>query len=94
MKHKLTLLAALLLAPLAALHAVEVLDLRCDYRANPPGIDAEKPELSWKIDIGDQKSEVRGLRQSAYQVLGVYSAAADESLARAGRPATSRTCCW
>ncbi len=69
MKHRLALFAALLLAPLAALHAAEVRDLRCEYRTNPLGIDAEKPGLSWKIEIRNQKSEVRGLRQSAYQVL-------------------------
>jgi len=55
-------LAALLLAPLAALHAAEVANLRCEYRENPLGIDAVKPRLSWVI-------EVRGQRQTAYQVL-------------------------
>ena len=40
------LLSALLLAPLAALHAAEPTHLRCEYLVNPIGIDAEKPRLS------------------------------------------------
>ncbi|HEY3322860.1 MAG TPA: alpha-L-rhamnosidase N-terminal domain-containing protein [Planctomycetota bacterium] len=75
MKHTLTVLTALLLPSLTALHAVEVRDLRCDYLANPPGIDSEKPRLSWKMELGEQESEIRGLRQSAYQVLVASSEA-------------------
>jgi hypothetical protein len=37
--------AALLLAPLASLHAAEVANLRCEYRENPLGIDVVKPRL-------------------------------------------------
>jgi alpha-L-rhamnosidase len=43
--------------------------LRCEYRENPLGIDAEKPRLSWVIEDGGQKSDLRGQRQTAYQVL-------------------------
>ena len=69
--HKLTFFtrAALLLAPLAALHAAEVKNLRCEYLENPLGIDVAKPRLSWVSEAGSQKSEVRGQRQTAYQVL-------------------------
>lgn len=38
--------------------------LRCEYRANPLGIDAAPPRLSWILDV-----EQRGLRQSAYQIV-------------------------
>ena len=76
-----TLLAALLVVPLLALHAVEVLDLRCECKANPTGIDTGKPGLSWVIQERSQNSESRiqeaaerGLRQSAYQVLVASSA--------------------
>jgi alpha-L-rhamnosidase len=76
MKIFATLFTALLLAPLAALQAVEVLDLRCDYKTNPVGIDAEKPGLSWRIETGNLKLETRdlgektrGIKQTAYQVL-------------------------
>jgi alpha-L-rhamnosidase len=52
--------AALLLAPLAALHAAEVANLRCEYRNNPLGIDVPKPRLSWGIE--DPQSEISNLK--------------------------------
>lgn len=63
------LTAALLFAPLAGLHAVEVRGLRCEYRENPLGVDAVKPRLSWIIEAGEQETEVRGQKQTAYHVL-------------------------
>ena len=75
--NKLTsfIFAALLLAPLAALHAAGLTNLRCEYRENPLGIDVAKPRLSWVI--ADPKSEIsnlesqitRSVAQTAYQVL-------------------------
>ena len=61
-------IAASLLIPLTAIHAVEVQDLRCEVRINPLTIDAAKPGLSWKLETGDLKPE-RGIKQSAYQIL-------------------------
>ena len=58
------LLIAMLLAPLAALHAADIRGLRCEHRDNPLGIDVAKPRLSWVIE-----SARRGERQTAYQVL-------------------------
>ena len=72
-------LAALLLAPLAALHAAAVANLRCEYRENPLGVDTPRPRLSWVIDESEQRSEVRGQRQTAYQVL---VASSEELLAK------------
>ncbi len=59
--------------------------LRCEYRANPLGIDSEKPRLSWTISdlrmaeaqLGSGQSATgnlqsampRGLKQVAYQIL-------------------------
>jgi len=43
--------------------------LRCEYRENPMGIDSRVPRLSWTIEGRGQKSEARGQKQSAYQVL-------------------------
>ena len=37
--------------------------LRCESTANPLGVDASKPRLSWRID-----SEEAGMRQTAYQI--------------------------
>jgi alpha-L-rhamnosidase len=53
-----------LLASIGALHAAEVVDLRCEYRVNPLGIDVLKPRLSWEM-----KSDRRGEVQTAYQIL-------------------------
>ena len=60
-------ISALLLVPLAALHAASLADLRCEYRTDPLGIDVAHPRLSWVIE--DLKSETRGRKQTAYQVL-------------------------
>ena len=49
--------------------AADPTNLRCEYRENPLGIDSLKPRLSWMIEVGDRKSDVRGLKQTAYQVL-------------------------
>jgi alpha-L-rhamnosidase len=38
--------------------------LRCEHRANPVGLDAERPRLSWWME-----SPVRSQRQTAYRVL-------------------------
>ena len=74
------LLAAVgLLSCVPAATAADLTHLRCEYRVNPLGIDAEKPRLSWVI--GDPKSEIsnlksqspRGQKQSAYQVVGASS---------------------
>jgi hypothetical protein len=73
-KNAFLTLAALLLAPLAALQATELTNLRCEYRENPLGIDVEKPRLSWKLETGNLKPE-RGIRQTAYQILVASSEA-------------------
>ena len=38
--------------------------LRCEYLANPLGIDVRNPRLSWILE-----SEARNQRQTAYQIL-------------------------
>ena len=63
------LAATAMLSYLPAARSAEVTSLRCEYRDNPLGIDAAKPRLSWKIEAGDQRSEARGQKQCAYQVL-------------------------
>ena len=40
-------------------------ELRCEYRANPLGIDILQPRLSWQLDAAGR----RGVSQSAYQIL-------------------------
>ena len=41
--------------------------LRCEYRANPQGIDVTEPRLSWILAAAQAKD--RGLRQTAYRIL-------------------------
>ena len=43
-------------------------NLRCEYQVNPLGIDENKPRLSWAL-----KSNTRGQRQTAYQVIASTS---------------------
>jgi len=62
-------IAALLLSPLAGLHAAEVSNLRCEYLSAPLGIDVVKPRLSWVME-----SPLRGEKQTAYRVLVASSA--------------------
>ena len=67
---QLTPLTVLLLAPWAALHATDVVNLRCEYRENPFGIDVVKPRLSWIVEGQSDKAQSgRGIKQTAYQIL-------------------------
>jgi len=67
--------AVTMLSCIASAAAITLRNPRCEYRANPLGIDAPKPRLSWII--GDPESETSSLKsqipraqmQSAYQVL-------------------------
>lgn len=88
---------------------VQVADLRCEHLANPLGIDAIQPRLSWKME--DSAAE-RGQRQKAFQVLVASSSellaknrgdlwdsgkvASDQSVlvAYAGAALDSRQACW
>jgi len=61
------------------LHAeIEPVELRCEYRDNPLGIDAEIPRLQWKLTADKEK---RGIRQTAYQI----QVATSEPLLKSGK---------
>jgi alpha-L-rhamnosidase len=66
-------LAALCLAGLLAARAAALTpaDLRCDYAADPLGVDAATPRLFWKLE-----SRRPGQHQTAYQILAASSAQA------------------
>ena len=68
MKKTLSALAVSLLMPFVTIQAAQVENLRCEFRVNPLSIDATKPGLSWKLEMGNRKPE-RGIRQTAYQIL-------------------------
>src|SRR2546430_15469303 len=54
-----------------------VKNLRCEYQADPVGIDVRKPRLSWQLE-----SSERGVMQTSYEVRGAGS---EEQLAK-GKP--------
>ncbi len=95
-------------ASLGAQAAVTVQDLRCEYAADPLGIDSLQPRLSWVLE-----STERAQSQTAYQVLVASSPeklragqadlwdsgklASDQSIqvVYAGKPLASRQrCAW
>ena len=43
--------------------------LQCDLRTNPQGIDATQPRLNWVLERDGSKTEIRGVKPTAYQVL-------------------------
>lgn len=60
-------LAVLSAAVLAHAASLRPIALRCEYRANPMGIDTPKPRLSWELESIDPKAH--DLRQTAYRIL-------------------------
>ena len=50
---------------------LQPVDLRCEYRKNPLGIDALEPRLSWILRVPDPTA--RGQVQTAYQILAASS---------------------
>lgn len=63
-RHFLLIFLLLLLGAPSIRAEVSVSGLRCEYLANPLGIDARQPRLSWLLE-----SSQRGQVQTAYQVL-------------------------
>ncbi len=60
---------------------IRAINLRTEYRINPLGIDVVAPQLSWEV-VANQKAQIRGLKQTAYQVLVASTSeklAADEA---------------
>src|SRR5208282_3615584 len=56
-------------SPFAAGAGLAVRALRCEWRTEPLGLDVARPRLSWIVEAEHQKSEMRGEKQTAYQVL-------------------------
>jgi len=59
----------LIIALAAYAGELRVIRTTCDYRVNPLGVDAAKPQLIWQLDSAE-----RGQRQTAYQILAASSA--------------------
>ncbi len=52
--------------------SVKGVDLRCEYRTQPLGMDVAKPRLSWRLEA--KNPDAHGQRQTAYQILVASSA--------------------
>lgn len=67
-------------------------DLRCEYRRNPLGIDSLEPRLAWRLEAAPG---ARGITQSAYRILAASTPALLEpgkaDLWDSGRQPGSRT---
>src|SRR5437762_5562505 len=57
--------------------SIRIVDLRCEYKVNPLGIESPAPRLSWRLE-----GSGRGIAQTAYQI----RVAESESALRAGKP--------
>jgi alpha-L-rhamnosidase len=79
MRLLLFLLGVGVLPLFAASATVRVVDLRCEYRRNPLGIDEVQPRLSWRLEA--LNAGARGLKQSAWQII----VASTENAAATGR---------
>lgn len=47
----------------SSIHALSVVNLNCEYKVNPVGIDALQPRLSWQL-----QSDQRGTLQTVYEI--------------------------
>jgi len=65
------MLVASCLPAIAAEGLLRPVNLRCEYRRNPLGIDTLNPRLSWTLESTDPRA--RGQRQRAYQILAASS---------------------
>jgi alpha-L-rhamnosidase len=61
------------LAATAQAAAIRPVELKCEYRSNPAGIDEKTPRLSWRLAA--TVPAARNLKQSAYRVLAASSPA-------------------
>jgi len=98
---------ALLSGSVAVAGKLEPVALRCEYRANPLGVDETQPRLTWRVE-----SDARGAKQSAYQILvasspeslkrntgdlwdsGQTTSSDTVNIAYAGKPLASRQQCF
>src|SRR5215813_6362175 len=57
--------------PPAEASPINLVDLRCEYKVNPLGIDSPAPRLSWRLEGSES-----GIMQTAYQIRVAESEAA------------------
>ncbi|WP_256758936.1 family 78 glycoside hydrolase catalytic domain [Cohnella sp. WQ 127256] len=59
---------------------LNVIDLRCEYKINPIGIDVRHPRISWKLE-----SDERAVMQSAYEIEVAEDASFEKNLWSSGK---------
>ncbi len=107
MKKKIVQILLFLIAVISVEAQVAVTALKCEWLANPVGIDVTVPRLSWQL-----QSEERNVQQTAYQVLvassreklqrdegdiwnsGKVSSTASIHISYNGKPLLSRMACY
>ena len=66
---------------------VKVANLRCEYQANPIGLDEPRPRLSWQLDADG----ARGVRQTAYRIVVSSAPGVDGDLWDSGKIASDQS---
>jgi alpha-L-rhamnosidase len=106
MNSTLSLLAALLLAPLATLHAAsgfQVSGLKTDYRQNPLGLETRHLRFFWRVSEGEQTAWQAQAASSAEKLAadkadlwdtGKHVGAETTQVAYEGKPLASRQRVW
>lgn len=88
--RKMSLLLAAVLAlvvpAVAGAAGLQVVNLRCEYLEDPPGLDVPNPRLSWQL-----ASDARGVRQVAYRVVVSSTPEGEGDLWDSGRVEGDRT---
>lgn len=95
------------MSSLTAFGTMKPVDLRCEYRVNPLGIDEAQPRLTWRVESAE-----RGARQTAYRIIvadnkaslgkdqgelwdsGKVSSSQTVNIVYAGKPLGSRQQCF
>ncbi|HID05533.1 MAG TPA: rhamnosidase, partial [Armatimonadetes bacterium] len=90
--------------------SIQPINLRCEYRVNPLGIDQRQPRLSWSLKASNPQA--KGLYQTAYQILvassrakldanegdlwdtGKVESSQSSQIVYAGKPLQSEMECW
>jgi len=67
MRPVMALISLVLIGGGCAMAAIKPVNLRCEYRLNPIGVDVREPRLSWTLESVELNA--RGKRQTAYRII-------------------------
>jgi alpha-L-rhamnosidase len=83
------LLLSIVLLSAALFASIRPVELKCEYRTNPLGIDVVRPRLSWMSAAVDPQA--KGLRQTAYRVIVSSTASGDGDLWDSGKVVSNQS---